>query len=98
MRRSVKNCVPIIWSVCLSNKPLWKLLSTCLAGQIIFAEIKSESLKIILDVNNDIKVVSLAENGRKVLDLLKKTLPDVIFMDIRMLELDGVQCTKAVRS
>ena len=60
-------------------------------------ELIRESLKIILDVNNDIKVVGLAEDGRKVLELLNKTLPDVILMDIRMPELDGVQCTKAVK-
>ena len=60
-------------------------------------ELIRESLKIILDVNHDIKVVGLAEDGRKVLDLLKKTLPDIILMDIRMPELDGVQCTKAVK-
>ena len=60
-------------------------------------ELIRESLKIILDVNSDIKVVGLADNGRKVLDLLKKTLPDIILMDIRMPEFDGVQCTKAVK-
>ncbi len=60
-------------------------------------ELIRESLKIILDVNSDIKVVGLAEDGRKVLDLINKTLPDIILMDIRMPELDGVQCTKAVK-
>ena len=60
-------------------------------------ELMRESLKIILDVNSDIKVVGLAEDGRKVLDLLNKTLPDIILMDIRMPELDGVQCTKVVK-
>ena len=60
-------------------------------------ELMRESLKIILDMNSDIKVIGLAENGRKVLDLVKKTLPDIILMDIRMPELDGVQCTKAVK-
>lgn len=60
-------------------------------------ELIRESLKIILDVNPDIKVVGLAEDGRKVLELLKKILPDIILMDIRMPELDGVQCTKTVK-
>ncbi|MBQ3727130.1 MAG: response regulator transcription factor [Selenomonadaceae bacterium] len=60
-------------------------------------ELIRESLKIILDVNADIKVVGVAESGRKVLDLLKKTSPDIILMDIRMPELDGVRCTKAVK-
>ena len=48
-------------------------------------------------IRDDIKVVGVAESGRKVLDLLKKTSPDIILMDIRMPELDGVQCTKAVK-
>ncbi len=60
-------------------------------------ELIRESLKIILEVNSDIKVVGIAENGKKVLDLLQKTSADVILMDIRMPELDGVQCTKAVK-
>ncbi|MBR4904927.1 MAG: response regulator transcription factor [Selenomonadaceae bacterium] len=56
-----------------------------------------ESLKIILDMNNDIKVIGLAENGNKVLDLLKAQTPDIILMDIRMPELDGVLCTKIIK-
>lgn len=60
-------------------------------------ELIRESLKIILDMNQDIKVVGVAENGRKVLDLMRNTLPDIILMDIRMPELDGVLCTKVVK-
>ena len=60
-------------------------------------ELIRESLKIVLDLNQDMEVIGIAENGRKVLELLKKNLPDVILMDIRMPELDGVLCTKAVK-
>ena len=56
-----------------------------------------ESLKIVLDLNQDMEVVGVAENGHKVLEQLSKNLPDVILMDIRMPELDGVLCTKAVK-
>ena len=56
-----------------------------------------ESLKIILDTNSDMKVIGLAEDGLKVLELLKKDLPDIILMDIRMPQLDGVKCTKAIK-
>lgn len=56
-----------------------------------------ESLKIVLDLNKDMEVIGIAENGHKVLEQLKKNLPDVILMDIRMPELDGVLCTKAVK-
>ena len=60
-------------------------------------ELIRESLKIVLDMYADMEVVGTAEDGGKVLELLKKNLPDVILMDIRMPELDGVQCTKTVK-
>lgn len=60
-------------------------------------ELIRESLKIVLDLNADMEVVGLAADGRKVLDLLKQNRPDIILMDIRMPELDGVLCTKAVK-
>ena len=60
-------------------------------------ELIRESLKIVLDTNADMKVIGLAENGKKVLEILKNNLPDIILMDIRMPELDGVLCTKAVK-
>ncbi len=60
-------------------------------------ELIRESLKIVLDMNADMKVVGLAADGQKVLDLLNKNRPDVILMDIRMPELDGVLCTKIVK-
>lgn len=56
-----------------------------------------ESLKIVLDLNKDIEVIGTAENGLAVLELLKKNLPDVILMDVRMPEMDGVLCTKTVK-
>ena len=56
-----------------------------------------ESLQIILDMNADIKVIGLAKNGIKVLELIKKQMPDIILMDIRMPEMDGVSCTKEVK-
>ena len=60
-------------------------------------ELIRDSLKIVLDMNKDMQVVGVAENGREVIEQLTKTLPDIILMDIRMPELDGVQCTKAVK-
>jgi len=60
-------------------------------------ELIRESLKIVLDMNVDMEVVGTAEDGRKVLDMLTKNLPDVILMDIRMPELDGVECTRIVK-
>ncbi len=60
-------------------------------------ELIRESLKIVLDMNSDMEVVGLVENGKKVLEFAKKNPPDIILMDIRMPELDGVLCTKKVK-
>lgn len=60
-------------------------------------EIIRESLKIILSTHEDIKIIGTAQNGYEVLNLLKKNEVDVILMDIRMPEMDGVYCTKVVK-
>ena len=60
-------------------------------------ELIRESLKIVLEMNEDMEVAAMASNGREVLAALAKTPVDIILMDIRMPELDGVLCTKAVK-
>jgi len=42
-------------------------------------------------------VISEAENGLKAVDLCKKQLPDMIFMDIQMPEMNGYEATEAIR-
>lgn len=56
-----------------------------------------DSLKIILSMDEEIKVVGTAANGLEVLDLLKKEYVDVILMDIRMPKMDGVLATRLVK-
>lgn len=41
-----------------------------------------------------IEVVAEAENGRDALDIVRQNRPDVVLMDIRMPELDGVAATE----
>ncbi len=60
-------------------------------------ELIRESLKVVLDMNADMEVVGTAENGKEVLQSLPSMQPDVILMDVRMPEMDGVLCTKAVK-
>lgn len=56
-----------------------------------------ESLKIVLDSKENFNVIDIAENGYLALQSIKKEKPDVVLMDIRMPQLDGVQCTKMVK-
>lgn len=56
-----------------------------------------EGLKTILDLEEDIKVVQLAENGRDALSKIADSQPDVMLMDIRMPIMDGVECTGIIK-
>lgn len=60
-------------------------------------ELIRESLSIVLGTNADMEVTGLAGNGRELLELVKKNPPDVVLMDVRMPELDGVEATRAVK-
>ena len=60
-------------------------------------ELIRESLKIVLEMNEDMEVAAMASNGREALAALAKMPIDIILMDIRMPELDGVLCTKAAK-
>ena len=55
-----------------------------------------EGLKIILSTYEDIEVLSLCENGRIAYEFCKKNKVDIVLMDIRMEECDGVLGTKLI--
>jgi DNA-binding NarL/FixJ family response regulator len=53
-----------------------------------------EGLKQLLEVNEDIKVIAQASNGLECLHLLEKFSPDLIFMDVRMPGISGIETTR----
>lgn len=60
-------------------------------------ELFRESLSLILSAQADIKVLGTAENGREAVRQARELKPDVILMDIRMPEIDGIECTKIIK-
>lgn len=56
-----------------------------------------EGLKTLLDLEDDLTVVQLCENGKDTLEKLPSIKPDVILMDIRMPVMDGVECTRIIK-
>ncbi|MFA8435893.1 MAG: response regulator [Marinifilaceae bacterium] len=53
-----------------------------------------DGFRFLLDRLNYVRVIGEASNGKEFLDLLEKERPDIIFMDINMPQLDGIEATK----
>ena len=60
-------------------------------------ELILQSLQIVLEIEKDIEVSGVAGNGLEVIRAVRKKRPDVILMDIRMPEMDGVVCTQIIK-
>ncbi len=59
-------------------------------------ELIRDSLRIVLSGNPDFSA-NTAANGIEVVRAVRRDKPDVILMDIRMPEMDGVQCTQIIK-
>lgn len=56
-----------------------------------------EGIRRALEPAEDIEVVAEASTGSQVLPLVRRTSPDVVLLDMRMPEMDGITCLDHIR-
>ncbi len=56
-----------------------------------------EGLRAILEASPEIQVVGVAHDGAEAVELVEKSPPDVVLMDLKMPIMNGLQATQAIR-
>jgi DNA-binding NarL/FixJ family response regulator len=57
-----------------------------------------EGLSKILSLNDDIKIIGEARDGREAVKMTMKTHPDVVLMDINMPHMNGIEAARVIKS
>ncbi|MEK3882953.1 response regulator transcription factor [Paenibacillus sp. PL2-23] len=55
-----------------------------------------DGLQTIINLEDDMEVVGLADNGEAALQLVRELRPDLVLMDVRMPIMDGIEATRLI--
>jgi DNA-binding NarL/FixJ family response regulator len=61
-------------------------------------KIVCEGLQTIINTDPDLEVVGIAYDGTQALDMIPETNPNLVLMDLKMPEMNGVQATRKITS
>jgi DNA-binding NarL/FixJ family response regulator len=57
----------------------------------------ADSLRVVIESSApEFEVVGIAENGNQAVSLVREYKPDIVLMDVRMPEMDGVEATRII--
>jgi DNA-binding NarL/FixJ family response regulator len=56
-----------------------------------------EGLELLLNLENDIQVLGLAQEGMEAIELVDKLHPDLVLMDLKMSGVNGVEATRQIK-